>query len=369
MPDSAVTRMMAAAPLADEIDLSVGQPDQQVAPAIRQAGIAAIAEGRTGYTPKLGLAELRTLMAEDIATATGHRPSPEDVVITIGGTGAVAVAIAAVCSPGRPLLVPDPAWPNYRVLAASLGIPVLTYRQGPGGAAFLDLDEIDRGLTAGARLVVVNSPANPTGAVASADLLATLVDLVRSHGATILSDEAYESIVFDGTRAPSPLTTGPDLTFACRTFSKSHAMTGWRVGALTSPPSYRAHVAALHGTTAGCAPAIAQYAAIAALDGRGPTPTHHSACYAERYALAQRVLGDLIPAHSPGRLGGFYAWADASATGLTGLQLTDRLRQHKILVSAGEVYSATAPGCFRISLTQPADILTSALHTIRQAIP
>ncbi len=361
--------MMAAAPLADEIDLSVGQPDQEVAPEIRQAGIAAIAEGRTGYTPKLGLAELRTLMAEDIGTATGHRPSPEDVVITIGGTGAVAVTLAAVCSRDRPLLAPDPAWPNYRVLAASLGIPVLTYRQGPGGADFLDLEEIDRGLTAGARLVVVNSPANPTGAVASPDLLAALVDLVRSHGAAILSDEAYEAVVFGGGRAPSPLTTGPDVTFACRTFSKSHAMTGWRVGALIAPPAFRTPVAALHGTTAGCAPAIAQHAAIAALDGRGPTPTHHSTTYAERYALARHILGDLIPPLTPGQLGGFYAWVNASTTGLTGLQLTDHLRQHKILVSAGEVYSTTTPGHFRISLTQPPDILTSALQTIRRAIP
>lgn len=362
----AVERLMARGAGADEIDLSVGQPDLPVDPVLVRAGIAALTEGRTGYTPKLGLDELRTAIAIDIEASTGYRPSDDDVVVTVGGTEAVAVALETVCRAGDAVLIPDPAWPNYRVLADSLGIHVDEYRQGATGIEFADLDAIEEGLRRGAKLVVVNSPSNPVGAVADAALLRSIVALARRYDAYVLSDEAYESIVFGGGRAASPLADGgEDRVFSARTFSKSYSMTGIRVGALVSPPAFRSRVAAIHGTTVGCAPIVGQYMVLAALETGTPDPTMHSDLYAARFEQAVSILGPWLPQRASDGLGGFYLWIDGTATGRTGAELTARLRQDGIVVSAGEVYSTRAGGHFRIALTEPADVLDDVLTRVR----
>jgi aspartate/methionine/tyrosine aminotransferase len=367
-PDAAVARMMAAATTADEVDLSIGEPDQPLPAPLVEAAVASLRAGRTGYTPKLGLAELRTLVAQDVAAGTGHLPATQDVVITLGGTGAVAVAVAAVCAPGGTLLAPDPAWPNYRVLADRLGLPVLGYRQGPSGDGFLDLAEIERGLRAGARLVVVNSPSNPTGAVASAAVLHDLVDLVCRYDAYVLSDEAYEQVVFAGGRAPSPLAEGGhDRTLSARTFSKTYSMTGLRVGSLVAPPELRTAVAALHGTTVGCAPVTAQLVAAEALrtlPGRG---ADLAAVYRARFARAVALLGPWAPAGPVDGLGGFYLWLDARATGRSSADLADALRERGVVASAGTVYTAQ-DGFLRLALTAPDAVLDDALRTVRAVL-
>ncbi len=366
--DDAVARMMAGAVATGETDLSIGEPDQPLPGVLVAAAVESLRSGRTGYTPKLGLAELRELVADDTARATGVRPDADDVVITVGGTGAVAVALAAACAPGGTVLVPDPAWPNYRVLAGRLGIDVLPYAQGASGDGFLDLPAIRAGLEAGARLVVVNSPSNPTGAVASAGALRDLVRLVRAHGATILSDEAYESVVFAGGRAPSPLGEGGhDVTFAARTFSKTYSMTGLRVGSLVSPPRFRTAVAALHGTTAGCAPITAQLTAIEALRALPGRGAELAAVYADRFRTALAVLGPWAPSVPVQELGGFYLWLDARPTGSTSAEVCAALRARGVVASSGLVYTPT-DGFVRLALTAPDDALHAALAAVREEL-
>ena len=362
--DDAIARLMAGAVGAGELDLSIGEPDQPLPDELADVAVASIRAGHTGYTPKLGLDELRQLIAADIKSSTGFAATPDNVIVTVGGTGAVAVAIEAVCSPSAGIVIPDPAWPNYRVLSDQLGIPVHTYAQGASGDNFLDLVAIEQALIAGARLVVVNSPSNPTGAVASPHSLAALVDLVRAHGAFILSDEAYESIVFSGGRAASPLTTGGDVTFAARTFSKTYSMTGLRVGSLLSPPEFQLSAAAIHGTTVGCAPITAQLVAIEALRSLAQRGARLAEVYAGRFAMASEILGAWMPPVDPQELGGFYLWLDASSTGRTAAELVAELRTHGIVVSTGEVYSPASSGFLRVALTAPDAELATALTTI-----
>lgn len=366
--DDAVARMMAAETGAGEVDLSIGEPDQPLPAPLVDAAVASLLAGRTGYTPKLGLSGLRALVADDVAAGTGFRPDPADVVITLGGTGAVAVALAAVCAPGGSLVAPDPAWPNYRVLAGRLGIAVLPYRQGPSGDGFADLAEVETGLLAGARLVVVNSPSNPTGAVASAAALRDLVALAREHDAYVLSDEAYEAVVFAGGRAPSPLGGGGhDRTLAARTFSKTWSMTGLRVGALVAPPELREAVAALHGTTAGCAPVTGQLVAAEALRALPDRGAALATTYRSRFERAVRALGPWAPHQPVESLGGFYVWVDARATGRTSADLTAALRAEGVVVSAGTVYTADE-GYLRLALTAPDDVLDAALALTRRTL-
>ena len=350
------------------LNLGIGEPDQPLPKHLVETAVRTLRAGHTGYTPKLGLRDLRELVATDIAAATGHRPDTDDVVITIGGTGAVAVAVAAVCAPGGTVLVPDPAWPNYRVLAKQLGLTVLRYRQSGTGDGFLGLAAIEDGLRAGARLVVVNSPSNPTGAVASSSLLRSLTGLVRTYDAFILSDEAYEAIVFGGGRAPGPLSVGgADVAFAARTFSKTYSMTGLRVGALISPPRFRDAVAALHGTTAGRAPTTAQLVAAEALRSLPNRGIELSAVYRERFRYAAAILGPWTPWAEMESLGGFYLWLDARPTGRTSAQLCANLCRRGVLASSGLVYSAE-DGFLRLALTAPASDLRAALPVVREEL-
>ncbi|WP_187264910.1 pyridoxal phosphate-dependent aminotransferase [Homoserinibacter sp. GY 40078] len=358
----AVDRLMAGPAGEGFIDLGIGEPDQPLPLPLAEAAVAGIRAGHTGYTPKLGLPELRRLIAEDTATDQGPSIAVEDVIVTIGGTGAVAIALLA--AGGEGVLVPDPAWPNYVVLATSMGFRTRSYTQGSSGDDFFDLDEIEAGLRDGFRLVAVNSPSNPTGAVASRRALAALVDLVRRYDARILSDEAYESIVFAGGRAPSPLEVGgADVTFAARTFSKRFSMTGLRLGSLVSPPGYRREVAAIHGTTAGCAPITAQEVGIAALTEMPDRGDELARIYRDRYTRAAALLGPRLPALGSGALGGFYLWIDARDTGRTGTEIAAALAARGIGVSAGTVYSASE-GFIRASLTAEDAALDLALATI-----
>jgi aspartate/methionine/tyrosine aminotransferase len=351
---------MMSGPVGDgEVDLSIGEPDQPLPGVLVETAVRSLRDGHTGYTPKLGLPTLRELVADDL---DGHRPPADDVIITIGGTGAVAVALTAV---GGPIIVPDPAWPNYRVLAGQLGIKVLDYRQGRSGDDFFDLEGISDKLRKGAKLIVVNSPSNPTGATASPDALRALVELVRRHDAYILSDEAYESIVFAGGRAPTPFSVGgADITFAARTFSKTYSMTGLRAGALISPPSFRAAVAAVHGTTAGCAPITAQLTAIEALRSLPYRGGEMSEIYGHRFAEARRILGPWAPADSAG---GFYLWLDARSTGRGSADLCALLRKRGVVASSGLVYTEEE-GFIRLALTAPDDQLTGALTAVREEL-
>ncbi|THG29346.1 pyridoxal phosphate-dependent aminotransferase [Naasia lichenicola] len=362
--DAAVKRMMAGALQADELDLSIGEPDQPMAQRLVQAAAASLNAGRTGYTPKLGLDELRDAVARDIRESTGYAPDAADVVITAGGTEAVSVALRAACAHGDLIVIPDPAWPNYRVVAEHHGLRVMTYVQGTSGDGFFDIDAIGLALTAGARLVIVNSPSNPVGTVASRAALDRVVRLVREHRALILSDEAYESVVFAGGRAVSPLEMGADLTFSARTFSKTYSMTGMRVGSLVSPVAFREAVAAIHGTTSGCAPITGQIVALAALSETLGDSEHLAAAYSRRHEAARAILGRWMPIDSVEHFGGFYAWLDTSSTGRSGEVLVSEIRAEGVVVTDGRVFSPTADSALRIALTAPDAILLPALERI-----
>jgi aspartate/methionine/tyrosine aminotransferase len=360
----AIARMMATpTDAARVVDLSIGEPDQALPAPLVEAAIGSLRAGHTGYTAKLGIPALRRAIADD----THPDVDADDVVVTIGGTGAVAVALMTVGAEG--IVIPDPAWPNYRVLADELGFDVHEYPQGTTGDGFFDLDAIGAALSAGARLVVANSPSNPTGVVASAKAWRELIVLVREHGAFILSDEAYESIVFSGGRAPSPIALGGgDVTFAARTFSKRFSMTGLRVGSLVSPPSFRVRVAAIHGTTAGCAPITAQEVALHALEHLPHRAEELAAIYRERFGRARDILGRRIGAVAAEDAGGFYLWIDVSDDARPSTRIASDLLEAGVAVSAGTVYSAT-DGHLRASLTAADDDLFRALERIRDELP
>jgi aspartate/methionine/tyrosine aminotransferase len=365
--DAAAGRLLGEPPPAGAIDLSVGEPDFDTPSGIREAASRAIAAGDTRYTPRLGLPELREAVRVRLASDKGYEPAYEDTVVTAGGSPAACIAIAASCAAGDSIVLPDPSWPNYEMFAARIGVASRRYRQDPGQE--LDLDEIDALIDGSTRLIVLNSPANPTGHVVTRSETEAIVELAARRNIWILSDEAYESIVFDGGRSWSPCAVeGLGRTFACYTFSKTYAMTGWRVGYLVAPPEFRRAVLELQATMTGCAPTIAQRGAVYAVAHCSASAESMRLAYQRRKDLAVQELEAAALLDGVPR-GAFYLWLNVARTGMTGLEVTDWLRSEAgVVVSAGEVYSQRSPHHVRASFAVGDDQLRGALGRIRSGV-
>lgn len=365
--NAAVERIIHGAATDGEIDLSIGEPDLRAPQVLIDAAIESLKNGQTGYTAKPGIPELRSLLQDDIESSTGVRPDFEDVTVTVGGSEAVALAIVACSTPADGVIIPDPAWPNYVLLAEQHNIPVYRYAQGLSGDDFFDEERIRAGAAAGAKIVVINSPSNPAASVASSSALRRLAAIAEQYDLWILSDEAYESICFSGHRAPSIYSFAPDRTFVARTFSKTYSMTGFRVGALISPSSTRTTIGALHGIVTGCAATASQRAAITALKTLPQRGAELTDEFRRRFELAYEMLAPWIHRQDISSLGGFYLWLDFRESGLTSDFVCEQLRSRGVLVSNGLVYTQT-DGFIRISLTTDIETLTAVFGKVRAVL-
>jgi aspartate/methionine/tyrosine aminotransferase len=345
----------------------VGEPAFDTPVGIREAAVRALAAGDTRYTPRLGFPELREAVRVRLARDKGFHPAFEDAVITAGGSPAACISIAATCQSGDTIVVPDPAWPNYDLFAARIGVGVRRYRYS--ASRELDLEEIDSLIDATTKLLIINSPANPTGAVATKEEMASLVELAARRTVWILSDEAYEGIVFDGERAWSPCALGgSDRTFAAYTFSKTYAMTGWRVGYLIIPSEFRRAALELQATMTGCAPSMAQRGAEHALRHCDEEAETMRRVHELRRNLALSQLdGSGIVDGTP--RGAFYLWLSIERSGMTGQRFADWIwRQAGVRVSAGEVYSRAEPHHVRASFATDERSLGAGLGRIQSAL-
>lgn len=352
------------------IDLSVGEPDIVTPPAIVEAGIAALRAGATHYTARRGEGPLRDLIVDKLARENDIRVGPDDLIVSSGGGAAVTIAIGGGCRPGDGILIPDPGWPNYELFALRMGLEPRRYRQDPSPGVALDLDEIESLIDERTRMIVLTSPSNPTGGMASPELVRGLVQLAESHDLLICSDEAYEAIVFEG-KPSSPASRaagGADRTFACFTFSKTYAMTGWRIGYVVVPPAYAQQAFAMQVTTSGSAPTVAQKAAQVALSTEQPEVTAAIAAYARRRERASAIAeaGGLLRSRPPGA---FYLWLDVGRTGLSGQEFTNWLaRERDVLLSAGEVYSESPAPHVRVSYATSEDLLVEGMNRLVAAV-
>ncbi len=264
-------RAVAAVGHPDAINLLFGEPDFVTPEHIARAGIEAIERHQTSYAPGRGIAPLREAVARRMTARTGTATSLDNVTITAGGVQALLGALYAVAERGDCVLVPDPGWPNYVGQCALLGLTAIRYPLRVGNAFQPDLDELGATistLAAGTRAVaiILNSPNNPTGAVWTPAHVTGVVELAQRHGLWVISDEVYDEIVFEGLHLPAA-TVDAERTLTISSFSKTYAMTGWRVGYLTAPPIIGTLVGKVLELEASCVSTPSQNAALAALLG------------------------------------------------------------------------------------------------------
>lgn len=356
----------------DVVRLEVGEPDLPTPPHIVAALGRAAEEGHTRYTSGRGTAALRAAVARKVWRVNGVTIDPEtDVVITAGAANGLLVTLAVVADPGEAVLVPDPGWPNYVGMVRSLGLRCVRYPMPVGDGFQPDVAAIDALLGAsGARVIVINSPHNPTGTIIEPDRLAAIVAVAERHGVTIVSDECYDEIVLDGRPAPSidpSAVSAPVINVY--SLSKTFAMTGWRVGYVTGPTDRIAQVARVQEMWLSCVSAPVQRAAEAALDGDQAPVARFVAAYRERRDRAMALAAEFsLDVHRPG--GAFYLMvgvgrgAPVDSMGFARRLLLER----GVAVAPGSTFGAESQDMVRLSLAADTTAIEAGLRAIAAAV-
>ncbi|HEY1353843.1 MAG TPA: pyridoxal phosphate-dependent aminotransferase [Ktedonobacteraceae bacterium] len=275
--------------------LHIGEPSFRTPEHIERAALLALQTETQTYGPPAGWPWLRTLLAAKIGRVNGYRVGPEQTAVTVGGTGAILSALLATVGPGDEVLIPDPYWPQYKMQLAACGATGVTYALDPANEWLPDVAGMDRLVTARTRMVIMNSPANPTGAVFPARLVAELLDFARRHQLYLLSDECYDEMVFEGEHiSPATLMTREEFedgrVICIYTFSKSYAMTGWRIGYVVTGSELLKTISYVIDASYTNVSLLAQRAAAAALCGPQDCVAQMRATYQRRRDLALRIL-------------------------------------------------------------------------------
>lgn len=342
-----------AARLPDPINLSIGQPDFAMPQAAREAARAALEAGKNGYTPTQGIPALRDRLEERARRETGQ--PDRRLCVTSGSSGALVLALMALIDPGDEVIVFEPAFVMYRPLVEFLGGRVVRIDTSPSFR--IDVDRVAAAIGPRCVAILLNTPANPTGAVADAATVGALAHLADRHGVTLVSDELYRSYCYDAPFAsPAPCS---ENVVVIDGFSKSHAMTGWRVGWVHGPRAIIDACTMMQQYTFVCAPQVGQWAALAALETPMDAPLAECRRKRDLLMAGLRDCYDFVP---PG--GAFYLFP--KAPGGSGKAFAERAAaEERLIVVPGSVFGA-ADTHFRIAYTVDDRTLERGIAALRR---
>ncbi|MCX8100258.1 MAG: pyridoxal phosphate-dependent aminotransferase [Geminicoccaceae bacterium] len=356
----------------DIVNLGIGQPDFPTPPNIVEAAVKALRDGHHGYTPANGIRPLREAVAEDMWNRRGVQVDPDRIVIVPGGKVTMFMAIAMFGEPGAEILYPDPGFPIYRSLIEWTGakaVPIALHEEK--GYAF-SAEEVLAQITPRTRLLIVNSPANPTGGVVPRAELDRLVDGLRAHPqVAVLSDEIYARIVYDGVPHAS-MTAYPELEdrlILLDGWSKTYAMTGWRLGWGVWPKKLVEHATRLAINTHSCVNAATQWAGIEALRGPQESVDAMVAAFERRRRVIVEELNAIPGFRCPMPGGAFYAFPNIAGTGFSARELQDRLLEEAgVAIIAGTSFGIFGEGYVRFSYAASTEQIREACARIRSWI-
>lgn len=369
LPASPIREMMArAATIRDAVRLEMGEPDFTTPLSFIEQAFRAAREGATHYTPTTGLPALRQAVARHYERDYGIPTDPEsEVMVTVGAVGALAVACLAILEPGDEAILPDPGWPVYRsqvLLAGARPVPVPLREEL---AFHLQAEDVEERVTPRTRAVFINSPHNPTGAVLSETELRALGEVAYRHGLTIISDEVYEHILYDGRRnfCLAAIPELRDRVITVSGVSKTYAMTGWRVGYVRAAPGLVAAMARIQECLASCPASISQQAALAALTGDQSEVEEMVGQYAFRRRLLVDGLNRLPGVSCRLPEGAFYAFPNVKRLGRPSAHLSRELLERTGVVTVpGAGFGAAGEGYLRLSYAASPATLEEALQRL-----
>lgn len=352
------------------IHLEIGEPDFDTPTHIVEAAVEALRNGQTHYTPSAGIPALRQAIARHISRSRSIDVDVEHVVVTPGAKPIMFFTILALLQAGDEAIYPDPGFPIYRSMIAFVGArPVaLPLREERGFG--IDADELRSLVTDRTRLIILNSPHNPTGGVLSQADLHAVAEVARERNIMVLSDEVYERIRYDGQHASIASLPGMQaLTILLDGFSKTYAMTGWRLGYGVMPSELAARVNQLMINSNSCTAAFSQHAAIAALEGPQDASARMVATFRERRDVIVDGLNRIPGFRCALPSGAFYVFPNVQGTGMSSQELADHLLQHAgVAVLDGAGFGRYGRGYLRISYANSIENIRQALERIASAV-
>ena len=351
------------------ISLSIGEPDFVTPWHICDSGIYSLERGITCYTPNAGVTELRREICEYLARRFGLEYDPAtQVLVTVGGSEAIDLAVRALIEPGDEVLIPEPCFVCYDAivrLAGGVPVAVPTYAENDFA---LTADSLERHISDRTRLAILSYPNNPTGAIMTEAQLRPVAELLAKKDLMVLSDEIYAELTYNeaGHVSIASLPGMKDRTVVVNGFSKAYAMTGWRLGFAVGHPDVVAAMTKVHQFAVMCAPTQSQYAAIEALRCGDADVERMREEYDSRRRLITTELNDMgLPCFIPE--GAFYAFPSIAGTGMTSEAFATALLQKKrVAVVPGDAFGQSGEGFVRMSYASSVENITEALRRIRE---
>lgn len=359
MPRSGIRVVMDLAwELGDVLHLEVGEPDFPTPEPVIEAAVAAARGGFTRYTPNTGILALREALVEKLARVNGIVTTPSQIVVTPGAVASLACAFLAAVPAGADVLLPDPGWPNYSMQLHLMDARPVYYPLRPEHDFEPDTDELEALITPRTRAILINSPSNPIGSVWCRETLQGIVDFALRHDLVLISDEVYEQIIFEGAHiSPAAFAPADAPIVSIYSFSKSYAMTGWRVGYAVAPQPLNDLIARLQEPTTSCSCSVSQMAALAALALPSTAIETMVTAYKRRRDLAYSILTDRgVRAFLPN--GAFYMLVDIAGSGLGSYDFARALiKETRVAVAPGATFGPDSDRFVRLSLANADDII------------
>lgn len=362
----------------DIISLGAGEPDFATPEHVKHAAIDAINKGFTKYTVSTGIPELKEAIATKLKKNNNIDVNPSQVIVSCGGKFALAAAVLALCEEGDEVLIPSPYWVSYPEMVRLAGAkPVFVPTKAEQCFAF-DFDELQRALTPKTKLLMFNNPVNPSGAVYDEKVTDNLAEWLKSTNILALTDEIYESIIFDDIAIRS-LASYPEIkeqVITVNGVSKTYAMTGWRIGYAAGPKKIIAQMAKIQSHTTSNPTSISQWAAVSAISGDQSFVTEMKAAFKKRRDFVYDRLNKMSGLTCTNGLGAFYLLPDASyflnqRTGKGKMKDVVELCQYlleeyRVAVVPGNAFGV--PNHFRISFAASMEQLSEAMDRIQAGL-
>ena len=355
------------------LHFELGDPDFDTPPNIVEAAIAALKKGETHYAPSTGIRELKEAAADVTVRSRGFRPDPGQLLVCAGANVMIFYAAACAVNPGDDVIVPDPGFVSYFSILKFLGINIIRVPLREENEFRLNPDDVRKAITPNTRMIIMNSPSNPTGAVMTGEEVKKLYEIAAEHDVYLLSDEIYARMIYDAPGAkhysPSRFDRCEERTIVVNGFSKSYAMTGWRLGVVTGPVELISKMGLLLETTSSCVSPFIQKAGIEALRGdQQPIFTMVDEYRKRRDALVDG-LNSLRGVRCLKPKGAFYVFPNIDKTGMTSEEFTDlMLNEAGVAITPGPVFGEYAKGYVRLCYTNTVDVIKRAIEKMGKAL-
>lgn len=353
----------------DVISLGVGEPDFDTPWHIREEGIYSLEQGRTFYTSNAGLTELKTEISRYLKRRFRLPYTAEEVLVTVGGSEAIDIAFRAMLDPGDEVIIPEPCFVSYLPCVKMAGGQPVRLALEEKDEFKLTKEKLLSVLTEKTKIVVLPFPNNPTGAIMTEEELQDIAAVIREKDLFVVSDEIYSELSYQGNHVSIASLPGmAERTIVINGFSKSYAMTGWRLGYAVGPEKIIRQMIKVHQYVIMCAPTTSQYAAIEALQHGDEDVARMRESYDERRRFLVKELNDMgLPCFEP--MGAFYVFPGISRFGMTSEEFATRLlHQERVAVVPGSAFGECGEGYLRISYAYSIENLKLALGKIQNFI-